>query len=534
MKYDIFISYRREDGAQYARIVQLILENSGFSVFLDYDELRDGNFSNKIENAIKAAPVFIMILTNKYLSRCWRRTDWVRREIAMAISGGKKIIPIVPDSMPVNIPLFLDAGIKSVLKTEQYSHVDFGSRLKDDINAIIRERIEQNVNLTHDEHIPYSYVLDERTYPVNYLEFDKKRGFALTPFTSLIVGFENLGQEIFKFLYEYSSFIAPDGKRTGFKCYAVDENIEANAGSFVGVKMPAIGEDELSLIQSSVNSQAFWNLVKDIIEDLNYIVIAMDNDKDAYSLVSLLFDECERRSKNSKVGIFVKCNNSRARKSLLNLNERSVRTYVHPFVADQNDEDEDRVMTHAKEFNWLYCGEQGFSAEAFWEYSVGEQLIDRLVKCKNMSHYHAAGEQKRKVNQAISCSLHCYTIANLLELSGMNSERLRLFYGYAMSRDCRTIKYPCEYEDAQLLVTMAMMEHERWVASHKLMGYTYAPEIDHIKKHHKCICPWDQLDETMQSYDCDVVDTTIKMVCREFEKMNKQIGHDEIRLIYKL
>ncbi len=62
---------------------------------------------------------------------------------------------------------------------------------------------------------------------------------------------------------------------------------------------------------------------------------------------------------------------------------------------------------------------------------------------------------------------------------------------------------------------------ERWIASHKLMGYTYAPENDCVKKHHKCICPWDQLDETMQSYDCDVVDTTIKMVYREFEKMNK-------------
>ena len=456
MKYDVFISYRREDGAQYARIVQLILENSGFSVFLDYDELRDGNFSNKIESAIKSAPVFIMILTKKYLSRCWRRTDWVKREIALAISGGKKIIPIVPDNMPVHMPLFLDAGIKSVLRTEQYSHVDFGGRLKDDIDAIIKERIDQNVNLTNDDHIPYSYVLDERTYPVNYLEFDRKRGFALTPFTSLIIGFENIGQEIFKFLYEYSSFITPDGKRTGFKCYAVDENIEANAGSFVGVKMPAIGEDELSLIQSSVNSQAFWNLVKNIIEDLNYIVIVMDNDKDACSLASQLFDMCARSLKKSKVGIFVKCNNSRAGKNLLSLNEHSNRICVYSFVTDQNDEDEARVMTHAKVFNWLlYGGGQGFSVEECWMRNFGDQLIDRLVKHQNMSHYHAVGEQKRRVNQAISTSLHCYTIANLLELLDMNPERLRLFYGYATSRNENTIKYKCDAADEKLLLNLA-------------------------------------------------------------------------------
>ena len=36
-KYDVFISYRRDDGAQYARIMQLQLENRGYKVFLDYE-----------------------------------------------------------------------------------------------------------------------------------------------------------------------------------------------------------------------------------------------------------------------------------------------------------------------------------------------------------------------------------------------------------------------------------------------------------------------------------------------------------------
>ena len=41
-KYDIFISYRRDDGAQYARILQLELEKYHYNVFLDYEELTDG------------------------------------------------------------------------------------------------------------------------------------------------------------------------------------------------------------------------------------------------------------------------------------------------------------------------------------------------------------------------------------------------------------------------------------------------------------------------------------------------------------
>ena len=52
-KYDIFISYRRTGGAQYARILQLMLSQRGFKVFLDYDELKDGVFGKRIKAAIQ-------------------------------------------------------------------------------------------------------------------------------------------------------------------------------------------------------------------------------------------------------------------------------------------------------------------------------------------------------------------------------------------------------------------------------------------------------------------------------------------------
>ena len=42
--------------------------------------------------------------------------------------------------------------------------------------------------------------------------------------------------------------------------------------------MPAIGEDELSLIQAAVDSEEFWDKVKAIIKELNYVVIALNND----------------------------------------------------------------------------------------------------------------------------------------------------------------------------------------------------------------------------------------------------------------
>ena len=48
--YDIFISYRRNTGAPYARILQLMLQQRGYKVFLDYDELKDGAFGKHIRS----------------------------------------------------------------------------------------------------------------------------------------------------------------------------------------------------------------------------------------------------------------------------------------------------------------------------------------------------------------------------------------------------------------------------------------------------------------------------------------------------
>ena len=64
-KYDIFISYRRASGAQYARILQLMLSLRGYRVFLDYDELTDGKFGEHIKAAMIAAPIFMLVLSKE-------------------------------------------------------------------------------------------------------------------------------------------------------------------------------------------------------------------------------------------------------------------------------------------------------------------------------------------------------------------------------------------------------------------------------------------------------------------------------------
>ena len=62
-EYDIFISYRRVGGADFARQMQLALKNKGYNVFLDFDALKDGVFDRRIEAAIKSSKVFLFILS---------------------------------------------------------------------------------------------------------------------------------------------------------------------------------------------------------------------------------------------------------------------------------------------------------------------------------------------------------------------------------------------------------------------------------------------------------------------------------------
>lgn len=149
---------------------------------------------------------------------------------------------------------------------------------------------------------------DERTLPVNCVKIDQSTGLVDSPFTALIVGFGGTGQEAFKFLYEYSAFIGSDMKKSPFKCYAIDGEMNMIAG-LIREKMPAIKEDELSLIQATVDSEEFWDKVRTIIKELNYVVIALNNDTIGLSLAVNLFKYAlrNRPANQPMLKILVRC-----------------------------------------------------------------------------------------------------------------------------------------------------------------------------------------------------------------------------------
>lgn len=371
---------------------------------------------------------------------------------------------------------------------------------------------------------------NERALPVNCVSADKTTGLVDQAFNALIVGFGSTGQEAFKFLYEFSSFVTSDMKKSPFKCYAIDDKMYGIAG-LIREQMPAIGEDELALIQSKTNSEEFWARIKMMIADLNYVVIADDDDAEGLSLAVNMFKYALRNRPSGKpmLKIMVRCydsaNEKRMREVISNLNKAIEGKNVEICIFGTEREIyqcdiilSDNTLAGAMEFNMVYEGSE-LKPEEQWKRNFGEGEIKRLMSEKKMTRYHAIYDINRRIAQNISNSLHARTKMILMGFGeNESSERLKLYYGYVKSRESMKTGYCCADIDARLLMNMALTEHERWISSHKLMGYTFAPDNDCVMKHHKCMCPWKDLDEITQSYDCNVVDTTIKMAYMESRK----------------
>ncbi|HAM68738.1 MAG TPA: hypothetical protein DCP68_03895 [Ruminococcus sp.] len=105
--FDVFISYRRDGGIHLARLLHDKLEQRGFRLFLDMENMRAGKFNEQLFTYIENCPSFLLVLPPGALDRCVNEEDWLRREIRHALNTRKNIV-VVKDSefedYPENLP----------------------------------------------------------------------------------------------------------------------------------------------------------------------------------------------------------------------------------------------------------------------------------------------------------------------------------------------------------------------------------------------------------------------------------------------
>ena len=147
MAYDIFISYRRKGaGAGVAGELQAKLENLGYKVFLDVDEIGSGQFPEQIEKAISECTDFILVLSPGTLDRCVVEEDWVRREILHAQNQNKNIIGvglpgfIMPEAEVLPDPLKPMTTIQVFSWTHEYRTASFAKIEENLASSLLRKK----------------------------------------------------------------------------------------------------------------------------------------------------------------------------------------------------------------------------------------------------------------------------------------------------------------------------------------------------------------------------------------------------------
>lgn len=157
--FDIFISYRRSDGEPIARIITETLKGKNYRCFLDYDKLRGGKFDERIEKAIKDAPVFIAVMTPDYLVRPKedgekelseeekenQGEDWVYKEIEIANANNKYIISINHNKKIKSIPKEVPSNIAKALGAHTFAEVYDGQKYASNMEDLIKGWISEIV-----------------------------------------------------------------------------------------------------------------------------------------------------------------------------------------------------------------------------------------------------------------------------------------------------------------------------------------------------------------------------------------------------
>lgn len=139
MKYDIFISYRREGGYDVAKHLYDLLTRDGYKVSFDMDTLRNGDFDTQLLTRVEQCKDFILIVDEHAFDRTIDPTfdpnnDWLRQELIHALKYNKNIIPVFlppitgfPSGLPDDV---VKVTLKNGPKYDRYYFNDFYSKLK--------------------------------------------------------------------------------------------------------------------------------------------------------------------------------------------------------------------------------------------------------------------------------------------------------------------------------------------------------------------------------------------------------------------
>lgn len=313
-------------------------------------------------------------------------------------------------------------------------------------------------------------------HPINFVEKDTNKGTVKSAFTGMVIGFGETGRDAFRFLYEFSSFTKDNqGNPSAKKIHIIDKDIDELKAEFL-TEAPALrNKSEIDWWNAqSTHSAVFWDKLKSIIQDLNYIVISIKDDEEAVGIATSIFEYAYRYRDNfNRFKIFVRLRNS-MREDFLRNHKEFFETII-PFgsVMDAFSYDtinKDVLEKAAKRFKYRYDILYEAKFDAIENGNEDEYANEAWLKRRKV-YLEEADAVKRKESeikiwyqeeQDRSNVWHIYTKIALVN-EDITPESLQLD------------------SNKQLLQNLSDCEHLRWNAKMELLGFEPATSED-IKK----------------------------------------------------
>ena len=368
---------------------------------------------------------------------------------------------------------------------------------------------------------------DVENHPINFV--DVKEGLVSSPFRSLIIGFSECGQDALRFLYEFGAFVDAssiteaenendlDIFRSPFYCDIVDKQFDPSAARWrhhapelFESHNPGETFERIKMHRINYNSRVFYSGVLDkIIEKLNYVVIAVGDDKAG---ITLAVDILRFAIKNERV-------------KLTKGKENKFRIYVrsyNPAMLDYLRTIEKHYTVDNVKFIQIFGEEEALYTkkmlieDEFTELSKTYQHQYEDCRVANKIDNDAAtywDERRKKAFEKEGAEL----LENLLNLHRKESQD-RANALHALTKFALRDSYNSE-KDHKLAAKMGWLEHIRWEAAHEVMGYRCG-KTDVLRFKHSCIVPWQELKDSSRKYDLTVWNTTLKL-----ENTYRQLGY---------
>ena len=313
-------------------------------------------------------------------------------------------------------------------------------------------------------------------HPINFVEKDLNTGTVRAAFTGMVIGFGETGRDAFRFLYEFSSFTKDNqGNPSAKKIHIIDKDIDELKAEFL-TEAPALrNKSEIDWWNGqSTHSAAFWDKLKTIIQDLNYIVISIKDDEEAVGIATSIFEYAYRYRDNfNRFKIFVRLRNS-MREDFLRKHKEFFNIIV-PFGSMRDAFSYDTINKNvlekaAKRFKYRYDILYGAKFDAI-ENGNEEEYADEAWLKRRKVYLEETDAVKRKESEIKIWYQEEQDRSNVWHIN----TKIAL-----VNEDVTPESLQLD-SNKQLLRNLSDCEHLRWNAKMELLGFKSATKED-IKK----------------------------------------------------